>query len=264
MALHDLYAKTKNLPLYAVLGGQPRVMKTDMTIGISSPDSMVDSALNFVQQGFTEIKIKLGKHAQEDIQRVERIRTALGPGIRLRIDANQGWGLEEAKYVLEKIYPLNIEHCEQPVDARDMYTLKLIHELSPVPIMADESLFDSNDAYTLISLNACSQFNIKLGKSGGIQEAIKILNLATLHHIPCQVGCFSESRLGITALAHLALSSEQIIYYDMDSPLMLSEDPILGGATYNTAHEIGVGNAPGLGLEMDPLFLKNLSKIEIN
>lgn len=263
MALQDICSKIRVQPLYKMLGGQRRTMKTDMTVGIGSPASMAESAQRFVQEGFTEIKIKLGKDPKEDIARVEHVRDAIGPGIRLRIDANQGWDMEDSIKVLDEIHRFSIEHCEQPVSARNNYALRIVHELSPIPIMADESLFDSNDAQALISMNACSQFNIKLGKSGGIQEAIKILNLAALNHIPCQVGCFSESRLGISALAHLALASEQIIYFDMDSPLMLSEDPVIGGAVYNHAHEIDVDETPGLGLDVDPLFLKTLDKIEI-
>lgn len=263
MALQDIHAKMQDKPLYKILGGQAKVMKTDMTIGIGSPESMVESARHFVQQGFTEIKIKLGKDPRQDISRVSQIREALGPQIKLRIDANQGWSPEDAVKVLNEIHHYSIEHCEQPVTARDNLALKTVSDLSPIPIMADESLFDSNDAQSLIALHACSQFNIKLGKSGGIQEAVKILSLAGSHQFPCQVGCFSESRLGITALAHLAVSSDQVVYFDMDSPLMLSEDPILGGAVYKHVNEIHLDESPGLGIDIDPLFLKTLDKIEI-
>ncbi len=264
MALQDIYAKIQDKPLYKLLGGQVKVLKTDMTIGIASPESMVESACRFVQKGFTEIKLKLGKAPHQDISRVEKIRSALGPLIKLRIDANQGWNPEDAVSVLEEIHQYSIEHCEQPVSARDIQALKKVHKQSLIPIMADESLFDSNDALALITLNACSQFNIKLGKSGGIQEALKILNLAERHGLPCQVGCFSESRIGITALAHLAVSSDQVVYYDMDSPLMLSEDPVIGGALYKRTNEIHLDDSPGLGLQVDPLFLKTLSKIEVD
>jgi L-alanine-DL-glutamate epimerase-like enolase superfamily enzyme len=264
MALQDIHAKIREMPLYKILGGHSKVLKTDMTVGIGSPESMVESAVNFARQGFTEIKIKLGKDPRQDITRVSQIRKALGPDIKLRIDANQGWNPEEAVHVLREIHPYSIDHCEQPVSARNNQAMKKVNDLSPIPIMADESLFDSNDAQSLIALQACSQFNIKLGKSGGIREALKILNLAESYKLACQVGCFSESRLGITALAHLAVSSGQVVYYDMDSPLMLSEDPVLGGAVYKQVNEIHVNESPGLGLEIDPRFLKNLDKIEIS
>ena len=264
MALQDIYAKIQEKPLYKVLGGQAKVLKTDMTIGIGSPESMVESACLFVEKGFTEIKLKLGKDPLEDISRVEKIRSALEPHIKLRIDANQGWNADDAISVLKEIAQYSIEHCEQPVSARDIQALKKVHEQSRIPIMADESLFDSNDALALITLNACSQFNIKLGKSGGIQEALKILHLAVLHGLPCQVGCFSESRIGITALAHLAVSSDQIVYFDMDSPLMLSEDPVIGGVLYKRTNEIHLDDSPGLGLQVDSTFLKTLTKIEVD
>lgn len=263
MALYDIQSKIQGMPLYRYLGGKSKIIRTDMTIGIGSPAAMKDSAIEFARQGFTEIKIKLGKEVKEDIHRIELIRSALGPLIKLRIDANQGWNVTQATEVLQALVPFQIEHCEQPVSARDIYALKQVHDHSPIPIMADEALFDSNDARNLIALNACSQFNIKLGKSGGIHEALSILNLAKKHHLSCQVGCFSESRVGITALAHLAMASEEIVYYDMDSPLMLSEDPVIGGVEYRNTNEMILPDTPGLGLEVDKSFLSKLDKIEI-
>jgi L-alanine-DL-glutamate epimerase-like enolase superfamily enzyme len=166
--------------------------------------------------------------------------------------------------VLRAISPLVIEHCEQPVAAKDLSGMQAVNLSSPIPIMADESLFDAYDAATLILTQACSQFNIKLGKSGGIREALKILDLAAEAGIACQVGCFSESRLGITALCHLAMAADPVVYYDMDSPLMLSEDPVSGGIEYKNTNEIHCTDLPGLGLDVDPLFLKNLPRIVID
>ncbi|HNR08322.1 MAG TPA: dipeptide epimerase [Saprospiraceae bacterium] len=264
MALYDILARLEGRPLYQYLNGKRKILRTDMTVGIAKPEEMAPSARAYIEQGFTEIKIKLGKDPDEDIERMVRVREAAGPRIKLRIDANQGWDPSSALRVLQAIQPLDLEHCEQPVAAKNLTGMQAVNRASPIPIMADESLFDAYDASTLIRMQACSQFNIKLGKSGGIREALKILDLAEEAGIACQVGCFSESRLGITALCHLAMARDSIVYYDMDSPLMLSEDPVIGGVVYQNTNEMHCPDLPGLGLDLDPLFLKNLTRIEID
>lgn len=260
MALFDIQARLLDRPLYQYLNGKQKLLRTDMTVGIARPEEMAASARAYAEQGFTEIKIKLGKDPEEDIERMALVREATGAQIKLRIDANQGWDPASALRVLQAIRHLDIEHCEQPVAAKDLTGLQAVNRSSPIPIMADESLFDAYDAASLIYMQACSQFNIKLGKSGGILEALKILDLAADAGIACQVGCFSESRLGITALAHLALARDHIIYFDMDSPLMLSDDPVTGGVEYKNSNEIHCPELPGLGLDVDPVFLKNLPR----
>lgn len=264
MALYDIQAKLQGRPLYQYLHGKHKLLRTDMTVGIAQPEEMAASARAYTDQGFTEIKIKLGKNPDEDIERMTLVREATGAQIKLRIDANQGWDPVTALRVLQAIRHLDIEHCEQPVAAKDLTGMHAVNRSSPIPIMADESLFDAYDAASLISMQACSQFNIKLGKSGGILEALKILDLAAVAGIACQVGCFSESRLGITALCHLALARDHIVYFDMDSPLMLSEDPVTGGAEYKNTNEIHCPELPGLGLDVDPVFLDNLPRLVID
>lgn len=264
MALFDIQARLLNLPLYKYLHGKQKILRTDMTVGIARPEEMAATARAYAGEGFTEIKVKLGKNPDEDIERMTLIREATGAQIKLRIDANQGWDPVTALRVLQAIRHMDIEHCEQPVAAKDLTGMQAVNRSSPIPIMADESLFDAYDAANLISMMACSQFNIKLGKSGGILEALKILDLAAEAGIACQVGCFSESRLGITALCHLALARDHIIYFDLDSPLMLSEDPVTGGAEYKNTNEIHCPELPGLGLDVDPVFLNNLPRIVVD
>jgi L-alanine-DL-glutamate epimerase-like enolase superfamily enzyme len=117
--------------------------------------------------------------------------------------------------------------------------------------MADESLFDPSDALSLIRENACSGFNIKISKAGGIRSAQLSALFAQTAGMKCQVGCFSESRLGITALAHFALAHEAVVNFDMDSPFMLSEDPINGGIYYTAEKQVIVGEEIGIGCTPD-------------
>jgi L-alanine-DL-glutamate epimerase-like enolase superfamily enzyme len=129
--------------------------------------------------------------------------------------------------------------------------------------MADESVFNHNDALRIISSNAADLFNIKLGKSGGICNATKIASIAEAADIYCQVGSFSESRLGITALVHFDLAWHNIIYHDLDSPIMLDEDPVIGGMMYSKDWQVTVTDEPGHGADFDQKFLDRFECVRI-
>ena len=257
LALWDLAGKHAELPVYALLGGKmDKPLHTDMTIGIGTPEKMAADAKKYKEAGFPYIKVKLGTKPEVDVERIKAIRAVIGPDFPLRIDANQGWSLADAKKALRALQTFNIDYCEEPVSKRYLLDLPLLRQESPIPIMADESLFDAGNALQLIRLNAVDFFNIKLAKSGGIYGALKIAAIAETAGMACQVGCFSESRLGLTALAHLAISRKVISHYDMDSALMHSEDPVIGGIEFGENGSIQLPDAPGLGAAIDPSFLK--------
>ncbi len=174
----------------------------------------------------------------------------MGYEIPLRVDANQGWGFEEAITTLKALEPFNIQHCEEPLPRWAFMQLPEIRRQSPVRIMSDETCCDHNDVQRLIDLKACDLINIKLGKSGGIFKALKMIRLAEAHHIKIQIGAFLESRIAMTAFAHLALSSDQIIYFDFDTALMFSEDPVEGGMIYKANGVIEVPEEPGIGARL--------------
>ena len=264
MALYDLIAKVQEVPLYKIFADvEPKALDTDMTIGMQPTDEMIANAEKYVLAGFDAIKVKVGKNYKEDIKRIEGIRQVIGPDVHLRIDANQGWSLDHGKLALNGMIDYNVEHCEEPVASWNLKAQQILTNESPIPIMADESLFDHLDAQRLIDFRACSQFNIKLAKSGGMHKARKIIALSKTNNIPCQVGCFSETRLGITALAHLSIAYDQIVHYDMDSPLMLVDDPILGGITYFKEKNIKINDEPGLGASLDLSYIDSNQIITI-
>jgi o-succinylbenzoate synthase len=255
MALYDVVAKAANMPLYQFLGGENnRIVTTDMTVGINSPQYMADAALKFKNKGFPAIKIKLGTNTKDDVARIKHIREAVGDNIPLRIDANQGWDETTAIATLKALEKYDIEHCEQPVKARHFEALARVKQQSPIPIMADESCFDAIDAFNLIKMNACDYINIKLSKSGGIHNALKINAIAETAGVKCQIGCFSETRLAMSALMHFALASPNVIHFDMDAPLMLSADPVIGGVRYTEGGRVEIGNAIGIGAAFDESF----------
>src|SRR5688572_3691178 len=163
---------------------------------------------------------------------MKAIRAAVGDSIPLRIDANQGWTVEEAIETLNALAPLDIQHCEEPIARWDYMNLPTVRKASPIPIMADESCGDEHDAERLLAIDACDYFNIKLGKAGGIFKALKIVELAKQKNLHLQVGAFMESRLAMTAFAHFSLCSPLIEHFDFDTALMFKEDPVTGGIIY--------------------------------
>ena len=258
IACYDIAAQAAGQPLYAFLGGKKnKTIITDYTVSIGDPDQMAADAVKILERGFPYIKVKLGKHGPTDVIRMTKIREAVGPNIPLRIDANQGWSVDEAIETLQALAPLDIEHCEEPIARWNYLELPRVRQASPIPIMADECLGDEHDAARLIALNACDYMNIKLGKSGGIFHALEIVRLAEQAGIKLQVGAMIESRLAMTAFAHFALCSDQIVHFDFDTALMLREDPVEGGIEYKPGGVIEVPEVPGLGAKISEQWLSN-------
>lgn len=262
MALFDIAAQHSGVPLYKFLGGEKaKRLETDMTVSIGEPQKMAADARRFQQAGFPAIKVKLGGTKEDDVERIRAIREAIGTGHPLRIDANQGWGTAGyAIEVLQALAPFNIEHCEEPIARYRFMDLSRVSAASPIAIMADESCGDDHDAERLIALKACSMFNIKLGKSGGFFKGQKIAQLGEAAGMHMQVGGFMESRLGMTAAAHLALSNPAIHHCDFDTPLMFTADPIIGGIQYLENGVIDVPDVPGLGAVVDDAYLQEAEK----
>lgn len=265
IALYDLAAQHAHLPLYAFLGGAyNKVLQTDYTVSIDQPAKMAQDALQIKKNGFEVIKVKVGGSTEQDVERIRMIREAVGYDITIRIDANQGWDASTALDTLKALSVFKIQHCEEPINRALVEQLPDIKAASPIPIMADESCCNHFDAQRLIKLNACDSFNIKLSKSAGITNALKIINLAEQANIPIQVGGFLESRLGFTATAHVALVGKTICYYDFDTPLMFDEDPVIGGISYQQRGVVTLTDNVGLGASFDPAYLDSLKVLLVN
>ena len=211
MALYDIASQHARVPLYKFLGGKnDKTIITDYTVSIADPQKMADDAVKIKAEGYPFIKIKLGKNGETDVLRIKMIREAVGNEIPLRIDANQGWNVEEAIKTLQALGTFNIQHCEEPIPRWQFMHLPHVRKASPIPIMSDESCGDEHDAERLIYIGACDYFNIKLSKSGGIFKALKMVKLAEANNIHLQVGAMLESRLAMTAFAHFSLCSPMI------------------------------------------------------
>jgi L-Ala-D/L-Glu epimerase len=264
IALYDIASQHAEMPLYQFIGGENnKTIITDYTVSIGDIDKMAADAIKIKGQGYPAIKVKLGKHGPTDVLRMKAIRAAVGNEIPLRIDANQGWAVDEAIETLKAIAPLNIQHCEEPIARWNFMQLPRVKKESPIPIMADECCGDDHDAERLIQLNACDYMNIKLGKSGGIFKALKMARMAEQANIHLQVGAMLESRLAMTAFAHYALCSPVIEHYDFDTALMFSEDPVTGGIVYEKKGVVKVPETIGLGATVEENWLRKMEKIVI-
>jgi L-alanine-DL-glutamate epimerase-like enolase superfamily enzyme len=262
IALHDIAAQYTRVPLFKFLGGKKnKILITDYTVSIGDPQKMAMDALKIKEAGYPVIKVKLGDGKGPDVARITAIRKAIGKKIPVRIDANQGWNVKTAIKTLQALKDHNIQFCEEPIPRWDFMNLKKVRKKSPIPIMADECCSDHHDAQRLIRLGACDMFNLKLGKSAGLLGAQKIIALAERENMTMQVGGFMESRITMTANAHLALCSKNILHCDFDTPLMFADDPVSGGILYKEKGVVEVPDTAGLGAWIDSDRLDKMEKV---
>ena len=264
IALYDIAAKAANMPLYQFLGGEPRTLRTDFTIGLQETvEQTLAEAKEILNQNFDAIKMKVGRPGLEDIAHVAAVREFAGSDIAIKIDSNQGWDYPTAVANINAMKSLDIQYSEQPLAAWDYDNLARLRDKVDIPICADESVFDEKDALKLIKEGAADYLNIKLGKSGGIHTALKINAIAEAAGCKCMIGCFGESRLALSAAAHLAMAKPNIVFLDLDSAYQFRSDPVLGGMSYDKQRGgvIHLSDAAGHGASFDEAALCN--RIEV-
>lgn len=249
IALYDLYGQLYNAPLYKLLGSYKKEIITDVTISVNDPEEMAKDSLDAIRRGFKTLKIKVGKDPLIDIERMKAIRQVVGYDVQLRIDANQGWKPKEAVKALRKMEDegLDIEFVEQPVAAHDIEGLKFVTDNVSIPVLADESVFSPEDALNILQKRAADFINIKLMKTGGIHNALKICSAAEIYGVECMIGCMLEAKVSVNAAVHLAAGKSIITKIDLDGPVLCSEDPVEGGATFEE-YKITLNDEPGLGI----------------
>ena len=249
MAVYDLYAQRFGAPLYRLLGGYRDTVETDITISVNPVPQMIEDSLEAVRQGYRILKIKVGKEGLADVARIAGIREAVGGDVRLRVDANQGWTAKEAVRIITAMEDkgLDIDLVEQPVPAHDLDGMRMVTRAAATPILADESVFSPGDAADIIRTHAADLINIKLMKTGGIWQALKICTLAEMYGVECMIGCMLESKLAVSAAAHLAAAKRVITRADLDGPSLCRIDPYTGGPVYENGI-IRMTDAPGIGI----------------
>ena len=215
-ALHDLQGKLVGRPVYQLLGLPRAGPPTSWTIWLGDPDDMARRTEK-VRGRFKRLKLKLGGGDGLDAERVRAVHAVAN--VPLQVDVNEAWTLDEALDVLPQLAALGVEYCEQPLAAGDPHGAQL-KERSPIPIYVDE------DCHTLADVAACAErahgINVKLAKSGGIREAVRMVHAARALGLGCMIGCMVESGLGIAAGAHIASLFDHI---DLDGNILIAHDP---------------------------------------
>jgi L-Ala-D/L-Glu epimerase / N-acetyl-D-glutamate racemase len=236
MALYDLVGKILHVPVYKLLGLNPKhTPQTSFTLGIDTPENMAKKAL--LARDYPILKVKVG--TKHDLDNLKAIREASSATIR--VDANTAWTPKEAIRMINALAPYNIEFVEQPIAPRDLEGLRLIRENVSVPIIADESCVTIDDIPRLAG--CVDGVNFKLMKSNGITNVLKMIHVARAHNLRVMIGCMIESSLAITAAAHL---TPLVDYADLDGNLLIDNDPYEGVKVING--KLMLPDAPGLGI----------------
>ncbi|HET8840404.1 MAG TPA: dipeptide epimerase [Ktedonobacteraceae bacterium] len=249
MAVLDALTRSYGIPLYIFLGGASSSLETDLSIPMVAPKHGHQLARDAMNQGIRCIKVKVGGNVQVDVARVQAI-CAAAPGVDLTLDANQGYTASEALLCLETLKQRDIHPLlmEQPVHKDDYEGLRYVTQHTTIPVAADESATDAASVARLLNMGAVNVVNIKLMKAG-ILEALDIAALCRATHTGLMIGAMIESRLAIAAAAHLAAGLGGFSFVDLDTPMLLAEDPFTGGYEQRGAVYSLSQVKSGLGIE---------------
>jgi len=211
-AVLDLAGKALKQPVYDLLGGakNPLQIPVKFVIGLRPPEESARIAAAKVKEGFTAIKLKVGPDPEQDFQRVRQVREAIGNGVKLNVDTNGGWTVEQAIKEIARYEPYKLEYIEQPVARHDIEGLAKVRSSVGVPIMADESVFSIWQAEEVLRRKAADLISIYPGKNGGLLQAKKICELAEKEGVACHLGSNLEWDIGTAAMCHLAVACKNV------------------------------------------------------
>ncbi len=249
MALHDLAARLAGVSVSALLGGARRgPVASSKAVSVGTADRMVADAKRFAAAGFGTLKIKTGVDAGAELAAIAAVREAVGGGVRLKLDANQGWSLPEATRFLDAAEPFGIQMVEQPLAADDLAGHAELRRRTSIPVMLDESVHSPSDALRAIDRGAADYVNLKLLKTGGLAPARDVAALCAAAGVACQIGTFDTS-IGSAAAVNLVHACPAIRFAEINGPTRLAEDVGTGFSVVDGNAVLGEG--PGLGIEVD-------------
>jgi L-alanine-DL-glutamate epimerase-like enolase superfamily enzyme len=263
MVLHDLMGKVLDVPLWKLLGG--RVVDTievegpGYGIGIMSPEEMAEAARQAVDHGLHQIEIKISGNLHEDLERLRKVRQAIGPDPTLKIDMTESFSVTEAIGAIRALEEHGVDWVEQPVHRSQLDGLREIRRSVTTPIVVDESATTLEDLLAVIRAEAADGVHIKLPVVGGFTIARKMLALSEAAHLHALPGSDTASGIGIAAVRHFAASSSLFRRGIHGSPLARAVDDIVEDPIPENATKLSVPEGPGLGVVVDEEKLKKYS-----
>ncbi len=223
MAIYDIIGKRANMPLYKMIGNYRNDFATSYTVDLVSPEKAKLQAIDYMKLGIKIFKIKLGSGFDEDYERVKTVRSVVNDN-EIYVDFNQSYDPKKAVKLANAIEKFNVTMIEQPVPAMDINGLKYVKNNTSIYVMADESAYTPEDAIRLINNDAVDMINIKLMKSGGITDALKIVDIAESAKIKTMIGCMVETKIANTAAFNIALGRKNVDHIDLDGYSSLKYD----------------------------------------
>lgn len=251
-ALLDAWARLEGVPVHTLLGSvtrkQPFTLVTDMTISIADPAHMAAQATMWHARGFKHFKVKVGKNLDDDARAIEQIVRA-APGARLRLDGNEGLAARDAMSLVSIARGLGVQlECfEQPCQRDDLEGMAYVTALAGCPVVADESIKTLHDLDRVVAKKAASAVNLKLVKHGGLIQAGRVGRAAKRAGLRVMVGAMVETRLGLSAMAHVARALGDVDLVDLDTALLLKWDAFTGGYAVEGA-KLTVLDGAGFGV----------------
>ena len=247
IALHDAFGKYLGVSVASFYGQKMNALPTSMTIGIKGLDATLKEAKEYASMGFKVFKVKTGMDVHEDIERIKALYTSFGKDYTIRVDANQGYDLDQLKLFLKATANYPLELIEQPLPVGKEQDLFQLSATERKCLTADEALKDPQAALQLAAgENAFGIYNIKLMKCGGLLGAKEIATIAQHAGIDLFWGCNDESIISITAALHMAYACPNTKYIDLDGSFDLMEDLVTGGFEVQDGCLV-INNAPGFG-----------------
>ncbi|NOU65395.1 hypothetical protein GC096_15280 [Paenibacillus sp. LMG 31461] len=251
MALLDLRGKILNTPVYNLLGGKvKREVAFAGYIFIDKPENNAEEARKFAAAGYSELKLKVGRDIDLDTLRVKAVREAVGPAMKIRIDANQNWSVPTAIKAIRKMEKYDLQMVEQPTRYDDVDGMAAVARAVDVPIIADEGCATYEDALRLIDKRACACFLVYPSEAGGILKAKQIVDLANHAGIWCVTGSWAETGIGTLGNIHMVASSRNFPFAN-DTHLKFMKGDLLREELVFNQGKITVPDRPGFGIDLD-------------
>jgi L-alanine-DL-glutamate epimerase-like enolase superfamily enzyme len=247
IALHDAFGKYLGVSIASFYGQKMNALPTSMTIGIKGLDETIEEAKEYAAMGFKVFKVKTGMDVYEDIERIAALYAAFGKDYTIRVDANQGYDLDQLKLFLEATATYPLELIEQPLPVGQEQSLLVLSDAQRKRLTADEALKDPHAAlHFSAGIQPFGIYNIKLMKCGGLLGAKEIATIAQHAGIDLFWGCNDESIISITAALHMAYACPNTKYIDLDGSFDLMEDLVTGGFEVQDGCLV-INTAPGFG-----------------